>query len=313
MALARAASMFAALVIVAAATAADKHHSVLSDIERARIVKEADAEVEAIRSKAAAERKAGYENNDWIEFENEGDDGRVTEEMHRTLMEEADHMSHKMHHPLSCNDGIESYSSESDCTPFSQLLTTYLDSMNSADTSPLTVPCGTCSIVDITDSPLLTLPHGIRIEGKLLFPPEVSVTLRTTFVLVLGLLNIETPNHGNKVTFSLYGEEDVYFHPHPENSMACDVNTGCMIGSKVIAVAGGKVDIRGMPEECPAWEKLLDVGRMETVVPSMSPSVLPSLSPSLGPSEVPTSHPTVPPTASVSLGVISFDWMCIVN
>jgi hypothetical protein len=40
----------------------------------------------------------------------------------------------------------------------------------------------------------IDLPGGLQIEGMLYFPPSADVTIRTTHVIVLGTLKIDTPD-----------------------------------------------------------------------------------------------------------------------
>lgn len=304
----------AAAALLCLAAPASGRRLVIDEAERYRLASEALAETEAIRAEAAADREARYRAS--IEGRSAPrDDGGGRREGRDSLLEEGrdlmateDHHSHRMHRPLACNEGVELAPLE-ECAPFSALLADYLESPDAATGGlPLVIQCGTCAAVDVTGGSLLILPHGLRVEGRLHFPPSASLTVRTTFVLVLGLLVVDVPLEGNAVKFSLYGEDEVYFHPHPENSMACDLTTGCNVGSKVIAVAGGRVDIRGMPEDCPAWENVLDVGRAESEMPSAVPTRYPSARPSEFPSGVPTMYPTLSPTtqsptASVCLSI----------
>lgn len=135
-------------------------------------------------------------------------------------------------YPLPCNEGVTF-----DCTatPLSSLPVP-------TDGSPLVIECGTCVYVDATDGGQLDLPNGLRIEGKLYFPPEASITIRTIFVMVLGILKMDNPTVGNEVKFSLYGEEDIFFTADPEkqNPITSQCVNGCKIGKKPIAVLGGK-------------------------------------------------------------------------
>ena len=135
-------------------------------------------------------------------------------------------------YPLPCNEGVTF-----DCTatPLSSLPVP-------TDGSPLVIECGTCVYVDATDGGQLDLPNGLRIEGKLYFPPEASITIRTIFVMVLGILKMDNPLVGNEVKFSLYGEEDIFFTADPEiqNPITSQCENGCKIGKKPIAVLGGK-------------------------------------------------------------------------
>ena len=194
-----------------------------------------------------------------------------------------------LHSPLPCND-----ESTMDCS------TTPLSSLVLTAGQPLTIPCGACVYIDTTDDSTLVFPDGIRIEGKLYSPPTASVTLRTTFVLVLGIWEMDEPNSG-QVKVSLFGEDDVSFVQHPQqpNPNACNATSGgCNIGKKVIAVAGGKaffqsfffctnqrltlmpgkLNIKGYDSACEAWEPLLNVSSSTTIttggIGTIPPSVL---------------------------------------
>jgi len=162
-------------------------------------------------------------------------------------------MSHSdmFHVPLSCNEGVEN----KDCTTsFSSLVD------NNNANNLLVIPCGECIIVDIKDGSVIDLPNGLSIEGKLYFPKTSSVTLKTKFVWVAGLLEIETPDVGKQIKFSLYGDEKQTFTAINPDSPLCSSGSGCNMGSKVIAVVGGRLDIKGDADNCPAWEKLTDIG-----------------------------------------------------
>ena len=153
----------------------------------------------------------------------------------RILQEEFEYL-----YPLPCNE-----EAEFDCT------TTSLSSLPvPTDGSPLVIECGTCVHVDIFDGELLDLPNGLRIEGKLYFPIEASLTISTIYVMVLGILKIDYPQVGNEVKFHLYNEivngvaVDQYFIADPNkqdpNTSRC-LGNGCKIGKKAIAVVGGEL------------------------------------------------------------------------
>lgn len=94
------------------------------------------------------------------------------------------------------------------------------------------------------------LPDGLKIEGKLFIPSTANLIVRTSYVFVLGFLDIDVPDLGNQVKFSLFGDEPVTFTA--DSIMAKCGGDGCDMGSKVIAVLGGKKtctifsDVRGM-------------------------------------------------------------------
>jgi len=135
-------------------------------------------------------------------------------------------------YPLPCNEGVSF-----DCT------TTPLSSLSVPASGPLVIECGTCVYVDITDGQQFNLDNGLRIEGKLYFPPEASVTISTIYVMVLGILKMDNPLVGNQVKFHLKGEVDQYFvasdKQDPARTSKC-MGIGCKIGKKAIAVVGGE-------------------------------------------------------------------------
>lgn len=153
----------------------------------------------------------------------------------------------------ACTEGLEKK-----CT------TSFRDLINRSDESEvLVIPCGECIAVDYDDHLEITLPNGLSIEGKLQFPSTASITLRTKFVWVAGILEIETPDIGNQIKFSLYGDElHTYTVINPDSTLCSSSSEkgGCNMGSKVIAVVGGRLDIKGATDDCPAWEKLADIG-----------------------------------------------------
>ena len=74
-----------------------------------------------------------------------------------------------------------------------------------------------------------------------------------------GYLKIDPPAPNNQVKISMYGT-DFLSHQSTSASEPC-YTSACNMGSKVIAVLGGQVDIQGLADPtCPAWEKLQEVG-----------------------------------------------------
>jgi hypothetical protein len=183
--------------------------------------------------------------SDGSEEEDDADDTPLVYE--RNLMEDP---GHDMHMPLACNADLETQT----CSSFASALA----AATAGET--LVVPCGECYEMDITDGSEVDLVNGLRIEGKLYFPRTASLTLKTKFIWVVGKLKMDTPDVDNQVTFKMYGDELQTFTANME-TMHC--GHGCNMGSKVIAVLGGQVDIQGYEEECPAWEKLTAVGEGE--------------------------------------------------
>lgn len=120
------------------------------------------------------------------------------------------------------------------------------------------IECGTCAIVDVTDGSTLEFPSGLNVEGMLYFPSSAKVTLELDHMFVQGTLKMDAPLVGNSVTFFMTGTDDRSLYPHAENSEACDPVSGCSMGKRAIAVAGGTLDISGLPEDkpCPSWTRL---------------------------------------------------------
>lgn len=144
---------------------------------------------------------------------------------------------------------------------------------------PVVVPCGRCAVADFASSPDRTLvaPHGIDVHGMLHLPPQgaSSVVLEAAHVIVQGTLKLDPPSANGRVTIKLVGpDENVYLTPHPENAMACAnyENGACPLGKRPVAVAGGTLDVRGVPDattDCPAWvtlQKIEAVGSSEGFV-----------------------------------------------
>lgn len=141
--------------------------------------------------------------------------------------------------------------------------------------------------MDLTGT--LDLPFGLDIQGKLYFPTGSSINITTLFVYVQGELVIDPPDdthvpspHGFGVGFYLSGtNDDLAFVPHADNCEAAhgdgDVDVdgggaggeGCnvTVNRKPIVVAGGRLDIRGLPESCPSWRRLAKVVRDGVVIP----------------------------------------------
>ena len=168
-------------------------------------------------------------------------------EYDRNLAE--DHDDHANHMPLMCNANLSTASCAAN--GFSSLL--------GGNNDTVTVPCGQCYTMDITDGSTVELPTGLAIEGKLYFPPEASVTIKTKFVWVLGLLKMDTPAVDNLVKFHMVGD-DLQTYTSSGMGPCSAMNGGCNQGSKVIAVHGGQLDIQGIESTCPSWEKLTNVG-----------------------------------------------------
>jgi len=180
--------------------------------------------------------------------------------------------------PLQCNVNASPSIESDDCLSSASMLS-QLIAEHGAMMGPLTIPCGMCVVADVTDGSTRRIPGGINVLGRLHFPPSSHMTLETTSVIVQGLLSAEEPEVGNKVTVSLYGNEDVTFYPHEQccsgmtnmhrglrssrelTQNGCDLNCEHKknVSMKPVVVAGGKLDIRAVDPSCPSWVKLEDV------------------------------------------------------
>ena len=72
------------------------------------------------------------------------------------------------------------------------------------------------------------------------------------------MMDIPRLDTGNKITFNMYGTEDVYFYPHDECNGSYDPSCEHRknVGMKPIVVAGGKMNIEAVDSSCPSWTKL---------------------------------------------------------
>ena len=166
-------------------------------------------------------------------------------------------MDNKMFNPLTCNIDL----SVDDCNPSSAKYDGKFSNFISGSTfvgEQVVIPCGKCVEMDITDGSTIRMDGGVDIHGMLHFPSTANVTLETTHIFVQGILKMDPPiiDLGNKVRVRMVGHENQFLIPHSENAMACET-TGCDVGKKAIAVAGGRLDIRGLEnDDCPSWTKL---------------------------------------------------------
>lgn len=183
--------------------------------------------------------------------------------------------AHTMFAPLACNDHLAMAA----CDPWTS---------KSFDlTGEVVIPCGECVTMDVSGD--LTLPGGLNVIGKLHFPPAALVRIATPHVFVQGELSIDTPDAivpspSNKgVEFHMTGDQHVMFVPHGDNMHNCDMMVGCDVSKKPVAVAGGKLDVRGVDETCPSWVRLQDVVRATPVAdPNVQVAPTPKASPCTG-------------------------------
>ena len=130
-------------------------------------------------------------------------------------------------------------------------------------TTLVTVPCGTCILMDFGNrtngsSSLLELLGGIDIHGKLVFPDagyssNHTLSIITTMMIVQGELSMSSitkPINGRPhIHITMIGHDvNQTFTPIDNNARACAIGTNstvtasCKVGKKSIVVAGGKVN-----------------------------------------------------------------------
>ena len=108
----------------------------------------------------------------------------------------------------------------------------------------------------------LALYAGLEVIGKLVFPDGYKLNLSANIVIVQGELEMTatkavdgTPN----IKVTLIGNIDHTITPVGENAKACNGSAQCPAGKKSFIVAGGKVNIHGLPPNTLAWTRLYDV------------------------------------------------------
>jgi hypothetical protein len=107
-----------------------------------------------------------------------------------------------------------------------------------------TIECGECIIMDQLDYSL-EFVNGLDINGKLVIPDGVSVEIRTPIIAVQGELHVAATKQVDgspTVRITMEDGSDNYFVPIRENAQQC--NGRCLVGSKAIVVAGGKVNCK---------------------------------------------------------------------
>ena len=125
----------------------------------------------------------------------------------------------------------------------------------------VTIPCGQCVIMDADSSADLVLPNGLDIQGKLVFPDGYKITIRSSFIFVQGILEMistRATSSEQDVKIILTGDDIQTLIPHQDNAQHCP-ESGCNVGNRPIAIAGGTLDIHGLQETCPTWKKLKNV------------------------------------------------------
>jgi len=194
-------------------------------------------------------------NIDFMDIE--GDDNDTNKTLFERMLGNENTPGHSQ--LLQCNEEMITNLDEGGSTSCCD--TTLSSLLEKGEEGVLTVPCGTCVIVDQNQGEIINLPSGLIVEGMLYIPPIANVTIRTTHVFVMGGIfkaDMRTTASSNRVKFDLYGDDEIEYTTKPEDSVdlpTC-VGGGCNFGSKAVAVLGGRLEIQAYLEECPSWEKL---------------------------------------------------------
>jgi cell surface hyaluronidase len=123
------------------------------------------------------------------------------------------------------------------------------------------IPCGQCITMDVTSGDL-DLSGGLDVLGKLVFPDGYKLNLSTTVLAVQGELEMiatKTVDGIPNIKITMVGTADKSFTPIDVNAKACNGTETCNVGKKGIVVAGGKVNIHGLPDDTVAWTRLYGV------------------------------------------------------
>lgn len=166
--------------------------------------------------------------------------------------------------PLSCNDSNDPNNNSTDpwdCVPWEEDF--------GVNEGAIEIPCNKCySMGNFQGGEIITLSGPLDIKGKLDFPDGTKVQLETTGIIVQGELAMTSTRAVNgipEISIMFFGSDDVYFTPDPENAGACVsestsgvIDSRCNLGVKPFVVAGGKLKIDGMTEDCPSWTTVED-------------------------------------------------------
>lgn len=164
--------------------------------------------------------------------------------------------------PLACNDRID----EDPClTSWTRVFGTHF-----VFSEMVVIPCGQCIVMNPLKNSL-TLSGGLKILGKLVIHAN---DISTTSILVHGELVMESSKPIDGIPDLSITWIDAPFNQTlsfqaPENddglNKICGGERGaCGMGRKPFVVAGGKVDIRGLPSpSMPTWVPIYDVDTSE--------------------------------------------------
>ena len=155
-----------------------------------------------------------------------------------------------------------------DCgVPDCSVNTTWTKQRYDGSDGTVVIPCGHCVWMDHDQDETLVLPHGIDVQGHLYFPDGYSLTIETPFVLVQGLLEMNSTGQVTDeplIKFVIAAtRQNVGFFPAYNNKFVCPTSTGragkCDMGFRSVVVAGGTFRARGLPTGCTTWTYLDDV------------------------------------------------------
>jgi len=158
---------------------------------------------------------------------------------------------------LSINDITETFKPLT-CTPSSWNCEKWIFGLKPDN---VVIKCNECYTLEgYTNNEKISINGTLNIIGRLEIPNGSKVTIETTGIIVQGELDIVsskiidgTPD----ITIQFLGDEDVTFTPDSTNAQVC--SGPCELGAKPFVVAGGKVDIRGMPDtNCRTWTTIKD-------------------------------------------------------
>lgn len=135
--------------------------------------------------------------------------------------------------PLACNSNL----STSTCNSWSVKF-----GVAAIQSKRVIIGCGECITMD-HPGPSLTLLDGLDIQGKLVFPNNYKLEVKSPLILVQGELEMQAnkPVDGKpSIKFLMTSDSVQYFTPIGVNANAC--SGSCAAGKKAIVVAGGKVN-----------------------------------------------------------------------
>jgi G8 domain len=164
--------------------------------------------------------------------------------------------------PLTCNAALAS----APCTPWTERF-----GMANSYTTRVVIPCGECVTMDLPNESL-TLSAGLDIIGKLVFPDGFRLKLSSPVIAIQGELEMtatKTVDGNPDIMITMIGDNEKFFTPVDINAKSCNGAVTCTVGKKGIVVAGGKVNIHGLPPNTPAWTRLFGV-----VGPSNNPDTI---------------------------------------